>query len=88
MAVGPRDGNQVVVALASFNGATIPLVIDGVTGYLRAAISNQALAAPSVSPAQDIRDENQVESALGSFNGVAKPLLVTNVGGLLRAIVA
>lgn len=86
MAQANRDSNQVTAALGSFNGVPTQLKVEHATGYLKAVIYNQVLAAPSVTPSVSEKDDNQVSSALGSFNGTPKPLMVTNADGYLRAV--
>jgi hypothetical protein len=81
-----KDANQVNVAMGSYNGVATPLKIEHATGYLKAKIYNQALAAPSVTPTVAGHDNNSVHSALGTYNGAIKPLLVTHTGGYLRAV--
>jgi len=86
MAEAARDGNRVTVLMGSFNGAPTSLKVDHATGYLKAAIYNQVLAAPTVSATVAAHDDNRVHSATASFNGAIRTLKVTHVGNYLRAV--
>ena len=87
VAIAPRDDNQVVVAMGSYNGTAVPLKIDHATGYLKAVITNSTLSAPTYNPTIAGRDDNQVHTALGMYNGLPKALLIQNSTGLLRAVI-
>lgn len=72
--------------MGSFNGVPTPLKVDHATGYLKAVIYNQALAAPTISATVAAHDDNGVHSATASFNGAIRTLKVTHVGNYLRAV--
>lgn len=86
MANGARDENRRVVMTGSFNGTPTALKVDHATGYLKATIYHQTLAAPSVTPSVAARDGNRVQAMLGTFNGSPKSILVTNADGYVRAV--
>jgi len=88
MAEASRDGNRVTALIGSFNGVPTPLKVEHATGYLKAAILNAAVAAPTVDLDEAGRDDNHVRTALGSFNGLPKPLLIQNATGYLRAVIS
>lgn len=84
MTQAPRDQNRVAARLGSFNGQTIPLAIEHVTGHMKIVVLPETFIAPAISYENAIRDQNNVSSATGSFEDTAKPILVTHADGALR----
>lgn len=82
MAQSPRDENLVTVKSGSYNGVTMPLKADGVTGRLKAKLIPSTHTPPVPTNTNAVKDENSVSGALGSYNGTVKPLFADSNGNL------
>lgn len=88
MANAVKDANSVSSMLATYNGSTVQVKCEHVTGYIKAKIIGTTLSAPTVDDDVSQKDANSVSSILGDYNGTPKTLKVTHADGYLRAVIA